>query len=314
MKKHKWYPWVFFLLIYLINFMVALRLPGFSLGEVLGTFVVIGIIFSSVAYLLFRKNPPPHEALKTKSGETLLLAGVLILVSISLIFGNKIITAWQLQPLFHTSEIENLIFTLLWKVIIFMLMPFLCYKILFGFKLKEFGFLSKRKEIFSSNNILAFVVLGGLFILLQLFGGKAAEPVTSGKYTAPELVIGLPVVFLWLFIEVGLVEEFFFRAMLQERISAITKSSSWGIVISCLLFGLAHAPGMYYRGAGVVEGLGSSPSFIVTVCYCIAVQSTAGLPLSIIWSKTKNIWLLMALHATIDLLSSYPGLMKIVGY
>ncbi|GAB4336125.1 MAG: hypothetical protein OHK0038_14250 [Flammeovirgaceae bacterium] len=149
-----------------------------------------------------------------------------------------------------------------------------------------------------------------LFLCLQWFAGKAAAPLREGEYSAIQLLIGLPLAFIYLFIEVGLVEEFFFRALIQERLSVFLKSNWWGLVFASILFGIAHAPGMYFRGAGAVEGLGTNPSFLVCIGYCIAVQSTASLPFAILWIKTRNLWLLMAIHASVDLLSNYPSLMK----
>jgi len=205
---------------------------------------------------------------------------------------------------------EKQVITLVRKIIVFVMVPFLAYRFLFGFKWQDFGFTLDIRQLFSKKSLVIFTTMASLFILFQWFGGRAAEPIRLGKFTTAELVFGMPLSFVWLFLEVGLVEEFFFRGFLQDRISVLTKSSSWGIGLSCLLFGLAHAPGMYFREAGIVEGLGANPSFLDTISYSIAVQSTAGLPFAIIWGKTRNIWLVMALHAAADLLSNYPELME----
>jgi membrane protease YdiL (CAAX protease family) len=60
------------------------------------------------------------------------------------------------------------------------------------------------------------------------------------------LLIGLPLCFIWLFVEAGLVEEFFFRALIQSHLAAAFKSEVSGTVLMSLIFGLAHAPGFIF--------------------------------------------------------------------
>ncbi|GEM_PF-5583970 len=76
---------------------------------------------------------------------------------------------------------------------------------------------------------------------------------------------------------VGLVEEFFFRTILQTRLSAYFKSEVAGVVLMAIIFGLAHAPGLIFRGAGEVERLGTSPSVLDSIAYTLVIMSTAGL-------------------------------------
>lgn len=76
-----------------------------------------------------------------------------------------------------------------------------------------------------------------------------------------------------------------------------------------MLFGLAHAPGFYLRGGGTLDNLGTNPSLFMSVGYSILVLSVAGFFLSIIWCRTRNLWLVMAVHALVDLL---PGISEFV--
>ena len=47
--------------------------------------------------------------------------------------------------------------------------------------------------------------------------------------------------------------------------SAIVRSEPAGIVLIALLFGLAHAPGLHFRSAVTLEGLGPHPSWLIAV-------------------------------------------------
>ncbi len=123
----------------------------------------------------------------------------------------------------------------------------------------------------------------------------------------------MPLFYIWLIFEVGLVEEFFFRALIQSRLTAITKSEIGGIFISGLFFGLAHVPGFYLRGGGTLDNLGEHPSLFMSIGYSILVLSVAGFFLAVVWSKTKNLWLVMAIHAFVDLLPGLPEFIKAWG-
>ena len=148
-----------------------------------------------------------------------------------------------------------------------------------------------------------------LLFLVQFYIGNGARPIREGILSHTQVWIGLPLFYLWLILEVGIVEEFFFRALLQSRISVLLNSEIGGIVISALIFGLAHAPGIYLREGGVLANLGNEPSLWLSIGYSICVLSIAGFFLAVIWAKTKNFWLIVGIHAFVDLL---PGLKDFV--
>jgi membrane protease YdiL (CAAX protease family) len=93
----------------------------------------------------------------------------------------------------------------------------------------------------------------------------------------------------------------------------LLNSNLGAICISALVFGLVHAPGMYLRGAGELDGLGASPSLMTCMSYCLAVQAVPAFFFGIIWTKTKNLWLLMGIHAMMDLLPGFADFVKIWG-
>jgi membrane protease YdiL (CAAX protease family) len=103
-------------------------------------------------------------------------------------------------------------------------------------------------------------------------------------------------------LEVGVVEEFFFRVLLQSRLSAVLKSKLGGIVLASLLFGLVHAPGLYLRSGATQEGLSANPSLLMAVGYSIVITSVAGFFLGVLWARTRNFLLLVLVHAAADLL------------
>ena len=299
----------FFLLVYLVNFLLIDQIEGFPVEEALSVFVILGCIFSPVAFFLTRNSQPLASRIKPMGKEIWVVGGVFIYISIVLLFGSASIVS-MLPDSIRDSSMTREITSMLFKLIVFVIVPFQFYKHVYGFEWKNFGLVRDTSLLFTKKNIIILATMASLFFLLQWFGGRAAAPIRNGEFSVSQLAIGLPLAFLWLVIEVGLVEEFFFRALLQDRLSGLFKSEWWGIVTGCLLFGIAHAPGMYFRGAGQVEGLGSDASFLTCVGYCVAVQSAAGIPFAIVWSKTRNLWLVMAIHASVDLFSNFPSLVQ----
>ena len=154
------------------------------------------------------------------------------------------------------------------------------------------------------------LVISIAMVAFQYFSGNAAAPLRNGTVTTRQLVLGLPLTFIWLAIEAGLVEEFFFRGLLQARLSAWFKSEVTGVVLMSLAFGLAHAPGFIFRNAGEVEGLGANPSALQAIAYAIATLSIIGVLFGVIWARTKNLFALILIHAAIDLLPNVTSFVK----
>ena len=84
----------------------------------------------------------------------------------------------------------------------------------------------------------------GVSLFMQLFMSRNAEAfrdlITSGRalYLAP-------LVFVLLLFTTGLTEEFFFRGVLQTRLSQLFRSNLLGVVVTSILFGLYHVPYAY---------------------------------------------------------------------
>ena len=139
----------------------------------------------------------------------------------------------------------------------------------------------------------------------RLSSSRALEP--ASNRSEPQ---GLPFAYVWLFFEVGLVEEFFFRALLQSRLAALLRSEVTGIVLMALFFGLAHAPGLHFRSTATLEGLGPHPSWLVAIGYSIAVTSVAGIFLGVLWMRTRNLLVVMIVHAAGDLIPNLAHFVK----
>jgi len=145
---------------------------------------------------------------------------------------------------------------------------------------------------------------GMLLLVLgfQAVFGRGLRDIVQAHLPAATLAIGFPIAFVWLALEAGIVEEFFFRALLQSRLSRALRSELGGIVLMSLLFGLAHAPGLYLRAGLTQEGLLAHPPLLMAVGYSIVITSVGGFFLGVLWARTRNFALIVLVHAMADLL------------
>ncbi len=106
-----------------------------------------------------------------------------------------------------------------------------------------------------------------------------------------------------------MVEEFFFRVLLQSRLEATLRSPIGGLLVASLLFGLVHAPGFYLRTTATLESLEPHPSPLAAAAFSVVLTSAPGIFLGVLWMRTKNFAVNTIVHAAGDLL---PGLVPFV--
>jgi membrane protease YdiL (CAAX protease family) len=294
--------------LYIVTLILMVAIEHFPVSQSIAILLIFGVFFSMIAYITSKSSVPLFTNKPPQKSEFLVLILILVYITLMLALGLEQIKMLLPYQFSEYSKAKELI-TTLYKLLVFVLIPFLAYKCLYKFNLREFGLVVKAKEFFTVKNFITLIVMALVIFLFQFFMGNGARPIREGLMTERQLLIGLPLLYILLIFNVGLVEEFFFRALLQSRLAAITKSETGGIILSGLFFGLAHAPGFYLRGGGTLDNLGQHPSLLMSVGYSIMVLSVGGFFLSIIWSKTKNLWLVIAIHAFMDLL---PGLQEFV--
>lgn len=295
-----------FIVVYALNLLPASTIEGFPLEEAIGILVVMGFGFSLLAHFTSRRALPLGEAKPLQPREPLILAGLVVYIALIIIPGNKSI-AWLLPASLLESETAVEVITLVRKMITLVIVPFLAYRILYKFSPRDFGLSPDLRKALTGKHLTIFLVMALALAVFNYFAGRGASPLREGLASSTQLLIGIPLLFLWDYLEVGLGEEFFFRGLLQNRLSVLLRSPWGAVFVTALLFGLVHAPGMYLRGAGVIEGIGGDPSLLTCIGYCIAVQSIPGIFFGILWMRTRNLWILMGIHAITDLVPHLYG-------
>src|SRR6266508_5514736 len=177
-------------------------------------------------------------------------------------------------------------------------------------RFRDFGIQGDGLRALRHSHLPVVLVVGGAFLAFQYFLSGGGAAFRHGQFTVNQLLLGLPLCFIWLFVEAGLVEEFFFRALIQSHLAAAFKSEVSGTVLMSLIFGLADAPGFIFRHAGEVEGLGSNPSAFDAIAYSIVVLAVSGITFGVIWARTKNLFAVILIHAAGDLLPNFGSFVQ----
>ena len=124
--------------------------------------------------------------------------------------------------------------------------------------------------------VIASILIG---IILKLSGYSISKSGDVVKNMAA-ILRAHPLLLLFTCITAGVTEEIIFRGYLQQRIELIFKSPVAGILISSVLFGLAH-------------------SFYGTIQQ-VAIPFAIGIIFSVYYFKYKNIYVLMVFHFLFD--------------
>lgn len=129
--------------------------------------------------------------------------------------------------------------------------------------------------------------------------------------TAAVLLWAVPFNAAWVALEAALCEEILFRAFLQTQLEAWMKPAA-AIVSAALIFGLAHVFGLWLRGDASMDP--SNPalsSFAWAAAYSIAILSPPALLFGVLWWRTRNLLLLVVLHASINFLPTLPEFIQL---
>ena len=303
-------PWALAgIVIYFASLALLWRNKNFGHEDAIWELIIFGFAFPLVAWLTTLRAKPLSIAARRSAAEMALLFACLAGVTLYLIWGSTL--SEMLVPYaWIGSPRSKFVIVFARKLIVFVAIPFLLFRFVFGYRWRDYGLQFAGLRALTGNHLAVVLALSGAILVFQYFLGGGAAPLRRGEFSAAQLAIGLPLCFLWLFLEAGLVEEFFFRGLLQTRLAVWFESEVTGVALMALAFGLAHAPGFILRRAGLAEAIGQNPSAADAIAYAIVVLSVGGIFFGIVWARTRNLYAVMVIHAATDLL---PNLKEFVG-
>ncbi len=267
------------------------RFGKFDPSDSLGVFAVLGVGFSFAAWLLTIGVTPLPYRVREPRRESVMLLVYLVPLAAFIAYGFSALHS------FVPSEPADSIAILIAKLAAFVLLPAWIMMSRFGYKLRALAPLSLK-----TSHLLVVLGMSLVLLIFQSVAGKGLRDIADAQVPGDKLLLGIPFVFLWLVLDAGVVEEFFFRVLLQSRLSAALRSELGGIVLMSLIFGLVHSPGLYLRASATQEGLSAHPSLLMAVGYSIVITSVAGFFLGVLWARTRNFLVLILVHAATDLL------------
>ncbi len=254
--------------------LLAIR-EHFELTEPLFMLIVVGGGFSFVAWLVTRRIEP---AAVDAPGAMPVLAYLLVVAAI---------VTWVFELMPSAQPLGDITKTAV-KLVVFVAIPALLFRTRFEWR-------------WTPRHTAALVSMGTLLTLFQAAFGSGFRWMAESGVAPSRLLLIAPIALVWLSIEAGVVEEYFFRGVVQTRLERALATPAGGIVVTAFLFGLIHAPGLYLRTAGTNEALGAHPSLLLAIGYAIVILSPTGLFFGVLWSRTRSLPLVIALHGLSDL-------------
>lgn len=293
--------WGLYALAYGLSLWALARQPGFSPVEPLFVLAVMGGVFPMLALAVLRQREvvPPGPRAGTEAAAALAYLAAFAVLVLGIGF-SAINLAWPDDPARSLIKVGM-------KLVTMVALP-VAVLAAFGHRWRET--LSLRLQ--GRRDALALLVIGAALLGFQAVFGRGLQTVAALHPSLATLAWTVPACLLWQCVEAGLGEEVLFRVFLQGRLAAWLKSDSAAIAVAALLFGLAHAPGLYLRGASLMEGADAHPSVLWSVAYSIAVISPAGLLFGVIWARTRSLALVVILHGLTDLLPNLAPFMQML--
>lgn len=275
--------WIlFYLAVWFTTLALLVTFERYDAVEAIFALVLAGGGFSLVAWLLTRKATP--------AGPVSMRAPAWMLIAYTLLVAAYV--TW--------APFENDFAKAAAKLILFVAIPLFLFKVKLPFR-------------FNRRDLAITLAMSLVLTLFQLAFGGGLKRIAASDLGGATLVLAFVASFLWMTIEAGLVEEFFFRALLQTRLEEATKSAAGGIVLASILFGLIHAPGLYLRTAQTNETFGGPPSPLMAIGFSIVVLSVVAPFLGILWSRTRNLIIVVIIHGAIDLIPNVIDVAKTLG-
>lgn len=265
---------------------------GRPVEEALGALVILGIALPLLALGACWRMPEPAPPQSWRPDDAATMAILVGWIVVFLVVKGPLLDA--LVPYGSSEALRDTVNAAL-KLLAFVALPAIFLR------RRGFGWRQAGRPVASPGRlVLVLAVLAIACLGVQYLIGRQFRVVLTDEYLQRHVVIGSLLAFAWLTIEAGLVEEFFFRWYLQSRLAAWSGSQVSAVFLGSLVFGLAHAPGIWLRGAGVGEGLGSNPSLATTLAYVVATQGVAGLMFGVLWARTRSFLLVVVLHGLVD--------------
>jgi uncharacterized protein len=295
-----WRGWPFALAFYLAVYaalLVALHLhEGFGLVEPLFVLGVYGVAFGVLAWASTLGLAAHDVPVRAPAREACLVLAWLAFLAAFITWGFPAVRA-----LSDVTAVDYVAIVVA-KLVVFVVAPYALLRIAYGYRVSDFVDLRAGLR----GHWRPFVVIAVALVAFQLVFGRAGRELPAVGANPGELGAAFVLALGLATLEAGLVEEFFFRALLLQRLAAWLRAPGPALVVTSLLFGLAHAPGLYLRPEMLGEDF-AEPSLLLAVGYSVVVLSVAGFMFGVLWLRTRSLILVALLHGVNDAVPAMAG-------
>lgn len=149
--------------------------------------------------------------------------------------------------------------------------------------------------------LIATAVLGASAAGISALATSAVPQIEALGLGLAALGLAVAGTAIWVTLGAALTEEILFRAYLQPRLATLMRSEAFAVAAGAIIFALVHVPGLYLRTDQADLMQNGSPSLISCIAYAIAVLAPPGILFGVLWSKTRSLFLVVTIHALIDL-------------
>ena len=267
----------------------------------IASLVIFGLILSGIIWFLTRRMHAPPVPVEKPKRESLGLLAYLALYAFLLI-GVWLGTVREAIPEGPNQELA----VLAYKLLIHVGVPVALILMLGGAVRPLFDPGTSRRGFWTT-----LIVLSALMFALLAVVSPSLKQIGELKLDPATTLVWVLLSWLWLSVEAGLCEEFLFRACIQSRLAAWMKSPVAGILLTSVLFGLAHWPGLFLRGGPDVDGWSTDP--IQVAAFTIATLSPLSVSLGLLWARSRSLLLIVLVHGAIDALPHTAEMFRIWG-
>lgn len=303
-------PYFIAFVILYIGSLFVLNKFGFPSNQTLVALFSFALVLPLLAYFVSIKSRKAVSSQPFFKNEWLVLLGLIFYIVIYISWGDRFVTR-HVFPEISASPATLYVLAAGKDIVFYFLIPFLVYRSIFGFTLREAGLRISLRDIFSIPNIITFIILSGVIILFQYLFNEDLESLWEGEFESGVLLTAIPVLFFLLLFKTGLAYGFFFHSLLQSRLSIGLKSKFGGMIVSVLIFGFAYLPLLSDSGIPARHKLEQNVGLLMILAYCIAILAISHLFIAIIWRRSKNLWLIMGLYAVMLLLPDLAHFLEI---
>jgi membrane protease YdiL (CAAX protease family) len=267
----------------------------------IASLTIFGLIFSAVIWFLTRKMNAPTVPVEQPKRESLGLLAYLVIYAVLLI-GIWLGTVREAIPEGPTQELA----VLAYKLLIHVGIPAALILLLGGALRPLFDSGFGRRGFWPTLTVLSAM----MFALLAVVS-PSLQQISALNLGPAAVLLAVLGSWAWVSLEAGLCEEFLFRACLQSRLTAWLRSPVTGIVVTSILFGLAHWPGLFFRGGPGVDGWSTDP--IQVAAFTVATLSPLSISLGLLWARSRSLLLIVLVHGAIDALPNTAEFVRIWG-